>query len=140
MPTKPKLGQNFLHDVQAIQRIAAAIGDCTDATVIEIGPGRGAVTQALISRAHHVIAVELDAELADGLRKEFPPDKVTVVEQGESAKEIYHIVGSAEANPADGKISSESPLGKALLGAKVGQKVTVNAPAGEIIFVIKSIA
>jgi len=81
MPTKPKLGQNFLHDVQAIQRIAAAIGDCTDATVIEIGPGRGAVTQALISRARHVIAVELDAELAEGLRKEFPPDKVTVVEQ-----------------------------------------------------------
>ena len=66
--------------------------------------------------------------------------KVTVVEEGESAKEIYHIVGSAEANPAEGKISSESPLGKALLGAKVGAKVVVNAPAGEITFVIKAIA
>src|SRR3954452_13350597 len=44
--------------------------------------------------------------------------RVTVVEEGESDKEIYHIVGSAEANPAEGKISSESPLGKALLGAK----------------------
>ena len=65
---------------------------------------------------------------------------VTVVEEGESAKEIYHIVGSAEANPAEGKISSESPLGKALLGAKVGAKVKVNAPAGEITFVIKAIA
>ncbi len=66
--------------------------------------------------------------------------RVTVVEEGESAKEIYHIVGSAEADPAEGKISVESPLGKALIGAKVGQKVIVKAPAGEITFVIKAIA
>ena len=66
--------------------------------------------------------------------------RVTVVEAGERDKEIYHIVGSAEADPAEGKISVESPLGKALIGAKVGQKVIVNAPAGEITFVIKAIA
>jgi transcription elongation factor GreA len=66
--------------------------------------------------------------------------KVTVVEDGVGDKEIYHIVGSAEADPDAGKISSESPLGKALLGAKVGAKVKVNAPAGEITFTIKAIA
>ncbi len=66
--------------------------------------------------------------------------RVTVVEEGERDKEIYHIVGSAEADPAEGKISVESPLGKALIGAKVGQKVVVNAPAGQISFVIKAIA
>ncbi len=66
--------------------------------------------------------------------------RVTVVEEGERDKEIYHIVGSAEADPAEGKISVESPLGKALMGAKVGQKVVVNAPAGQINFVIKAIA
>ncbi len=66
--------------------------------------------------------------------------RVTVVEEGERDKEIYHIVGSAEADPAEGKISVESPLGKALMGAKVGQKVVVNAPAGQISFVIKAIA
>lgn len=65
--------------------------------------------------------------------------KVTVQEQGSSAKEVYHLVGSAEANPDEGKISSESPLGKALLGAKKGEKVTVQAPAGSLIFTIKSI-
>jgi len=81
MSKKPKLGQNFLHDVEAIRRIAAALGDCSGTTVIEIGPGRGAVTQALVARARHVIAVELDAGLAAGLRAEFPADKVTVVEQ-----------------------------------------------------------
>jgi transcription elongation factor GreA len=65
---------------------------------------------------------------------------VTVVEKGGSEKEVYHLVGSAEANPREGKISSESPLGKALMGAKKGDQVTVNAPAGEIVFVIKAIA
>lgn len=65
---------------------------------------------------------------------------VTVIEKGTKEKEVYHLVGSAEANPREGKISSESPLGKALMGAKVGEQVTVNAPDGEIVFVIKAIA
>ncbi|MFN8529185.1 MAG: transcription elongation factor GreA [Anaerolineae bacterium] len=64
---------------------------------------------------------------------------ITVVEEGSSEKEVYHLVGSAEADPSEGKISVESPLGKALLGAKVNQKVTVNAPAGPLKFVIKKI-
>ncbi len=64
---------------------------------------------------------------------------VTVIEEGSSEKEVYHLVGSAEANPMDGKISVESPLGKALMGAKVNQKVLVNAPEGQIKFVIKKI-
>lgn len=97
MPKKPKLGQNFLHDAEAIRRIAAALGDCSGTTVIEIGPGRGAVTRAMVSRARHVIAVELDAELAAGLRDEFPADKVTVVEQDvlefDFAKAVAQIDG-----------------------------------------------
>ena len=45
---------------------------------------------------------------------------------------IYHIVGSTEADPKSGRISDESPVGKALLGKKSGDTVTVEAPAGEI--------
>ncbi|NDJ60217.1 MAG: transcription elongation factor GreA [Chloroflexi bacterium] len=66
--------------------------------------------------------------------------KITVAEAGESETEVYHLVGSAEANPSAGKISAESPLGKALMGAKVGDEVVVHAPAGDITFVIKAIA
>lgn len=65
---------------------------------------------------------------------------VTVLEQGTTDKEVYHLVGSAEANPSEGKISLESPLGKAMMGAKKGEKVLVNAPGGAITFVIKDIA
>jgi 16S rRNA (adenine1518-N6/adenine1519-N6)-dimethyltransferase len=81
MPPKPKLGQNFLHDSHAIERIAAALGDCSQETVLEIGPGRGALTRALAARAKHVLAIELDDILADRLRLEFPADRVTIVHQ-----------------------------------------------------------
>jgi transcription elongation factor GreA len=66
--------------------------------------------------------------------------QITLVEKGSKEKEVYRLVGSAEANPAEGKISVESPLGKALLGAKLGEQVTVNAPDGKLVFVVKSIA
>jgi 16S rRNA (adenine1518-N6/adenine1519-N6)-dimethyltransferase len=79
MPTKPKLGQNFLNDTEAIQRIAASLGDLSGRTVVEIGPGAGAITGALAARAAHVLAVELDHDLAAYLRTEFPPERVTVV-------------------------------------------------------------
>jgi transcription elongation factor GreA len=55
--------------------------------------------------------------------------RVTVVEDGFDP-ETYVIVGSAEANPSDGRISNESPLGKALLGHRVGDKVTFETPGG----------
>jgi 16S rRNA (adenine1518-N6/adenine1519-N6)-dimethyltransferase len=81
MPAKPKLGQNFLVDAEAIQHIAASIGDLTGRTVVEIGPGGGAITGELAARAAHVLAVELDHELALHLRVHFPPDRVAVIEQ-----------------------------------------------------------
>ena len=54
---------------------------------------------------------------------------VTISEEG-GAPEVYAIVGAAEANPVKGRISNESPLGKALINKKVGDKVQVDAPQG----------
>jgi len=65
---KPKLGQNFLVDIGAAQRIVAALGDVSNRTVIEIGPGRGVLTRMLLSRARRVIGIELDRVLAAQLR------------------------------------------------------------------------
>lgn len=56
---------------------------------------------------------------------------VSVTRNG-GPREEYTIVGSAEADPSQGKISNESPVGKALLGKRVGQEVVVNIPAGTI--------
>lgn len=79
--SKSKLGQNFLCDPQAAQRIVAALGDISGRTVVEIGPGRGAITEALAAKAGHLIAVELDPELAAALRGHFSRERVTVAEQ-----------------------------------------------------------
>jgi 16S rRNA (adenine1518-N6/adenine1519-N6)-dimethyltransferase len=80
MPSKPRLGQNFLRDSDTIQRIADALGHLDGETVVEIGPGQGAITHALVARAAHVMAVELDSSLAARLRTQFPPDRLTVIE------------------------------------------------------------
>ena len=81
MPLKPKLGQNFLNDAHAAERIATSLGELSGHTVVEIGPGAGAITGALVARAGHVLAVELDHELALHLRAQFPAERITVIEQ-----------------------------------------------------------
>ncbi len=58
--------------------------------------------------------------------------KVTVLHQARGKKMKYFIVGSPEADPSQGKISNLSPIGQALIGAKVGQVAQVQAPAGAI--------
>ena len=63
--------------------------------------------------------------------------KVTVHIDGD--KEIFHIVGAPEANPAEKKISHESPLGSALLGKKAGDKFEVEAPVGKLNYTILKI-
>lgn len=64
--------------------------------------------------------------------------KITLHQNGK--KEIFTLVGEWEADPTEKKISHQSPLGKALLGKKVGEKVEVEAPAGKVIYTIASVA
>ena len=68
---KPKLGQHFLVDEGAARRIVEAVGELSQRTVLEVGPGRGALTSLLVARARRVIAVELDRVLAAQLRMNF---------------------------------------------------------------------
>ena len=69
--SKPKLGQHFLASQPAALRIVDALGDISQATVLEIGPGRGALTSLLAPKARRVITVELDRVLAAQLRMLF---------------------------------------------------------------------
>ena len=63
----------------------------------------------------------------------------TVKVTGEDGEETFMIVGSAEAKPSDGRISNESPVGRALLGRKKGDKVVVQVPAGDFSYKILEI-
>jgi 16S rRNA (adenine1518-N6/adenine1519-N6)-dimethyltransferase len=69
--TKPKLGQHFLASEDAAMRIVDALGDVSQSTVLEVGPGKGILTSLLAKRARRLIAVELDRVLAAQLRLEF---------------------------------------------------------------------
>jgi transcription elongation factor GreA len=93
--------------------------------------GRIATLEALIKNA-----TIIDANL--------PTDHVqigsTVVVRGADGEERFTIVGSTEARPAEGKISNESPVGRALLGRKPGDTVVVRVPAGDFTYTIVSIS
>ena len=58
--------------------------------------------------------------------------KITVLDVEMELEETYQVVGSQEADPMNGRISEESPFGKALLGKRIGETVIVEAPAGNI--------
>jgi transcription elongation factor GreA len=64
----------------------------------------------------------------------------TVGVETPDGKDTFTIVGSAEAKPAEGRISNESPVGRALLGKKKGEKVVVKVPAGDFTYKILSIS
>ncbi len=68
---RPKLGQNFLADTRAAEKIVEALGDVSQRVVIEIGPGRGALTSLLAARAGYLLAIELDRVLGAQLRMKY---------------------------------------------------------------------
>jgi 16S rRNA (adenine1518-N6/adenine1519-N6)-dimethyltransferase len=94
---KPKLGQNFLVDDQARYRIADALGDISGRTVVEIGPGHGAITDILAGRAQRLIAIELDRSLAAELRFRFREQpQVEVMEADVLSVEFAGLARSGE--------------------------------------------
>ena len=101
-PVRKSLGQHFLSDPRILARIADALGPVHDTTVVEIGAGRGALTDQLRERARRVIAVEVDRALAELLRTRYAGDeRVSVVEGdilrmplGELAGGEYALVGN----------------------------------------------
>ncbi len=68
---RSKLGQNFLVDTGARRLIAEALGPAAAGTVVEIGPGRAAITELLAARATRLVAIELDSALAAALRTRY---------------------------------------------------------------------
>jgi 16S rRNA (adenine1518-N6/adenine1519-N6)-dimethyltransferase len=101
-PIRKSLGQHFLNDRRILGRIADALELSGSELVVEIGPGRGALTELLLARARHVVAIEYDRALAALLRERYASDsRVTIVERdvldvsfGELAKGPYVLAGN----------------------------------------------
>src|SRR5262245_10093967 len=64
---RKRFGQHFLHDRSVLERIVGALAPAPDAALVEIGPGRGALTQLLVGRTHSLDVIEIDRDLAASL-------------------------------------------------------------------------
>lgn len=84
------------------------------------------------SRVAEIEDILLNAELIKASRKSTVGLGAKVQLKNGNKSVDYHVVGPVEANPVEGKISNESPIGLALMGKKVGDKVTVSTPKGDI--------
>ena len=90
--------------------------------------------KVLIENAEIIEKTELDADTVS------LSSHVKLLDVDEKDEIEYQIVGSQEANPMQGRISDESPIGRAILGHRVGETVTVEAPAGEMRFTILAVS
>lgn len=115
-------------------------GELTENTEYEEAKNEQAFIEAEIVRLtqilRHAILIDESKIAKDRVQV---GSRVIISEVGTKDEEEYQLVGSAEANPQLGKISHESPLGKALIGAKVNEKVKIKAPDGDLAFTIKKI-
>ena len=86
-----------------------------------------------------------NAEIVDNIDHDAPKDTVTlssvvrVRDVEDDFEETYEIVGSQEANPKEGRISDDSPVGQGLIGHRAGETVTIHAPVGDLVFEIQSV-
>ena len=110
---------------------ARELGDITENAAYDAALDEQAFVEGRISELDELLK---NVEVVEG-------EKAGIVQVGSRVKvhidgdeQEFQIVGAPEANPANGKISHESPLGQALLGKKVGEKVEITAPAGNLTY------
>jgi transcription elongation factor GreA len=125
----------------AALKIAKSFGDLSENSEYDEAKNEQAEIEARISEIENMLK---NAEVID--EDEVATDvasigtKITVKDVEDGDVNDYLIVGSTEADPMQGKISDESPLGTALLGHKIGEIVTVEAPMGKIEYEILNIS
>ena len=112
-------------------KVARSYGDLSENSEYDEAKSEQAKIEARIGELeyqldHAVIVESLDDDSVS------IGTKVTVLRATDNKKITYEIVGFSQSNPAEGKISEESPIGKAIVGKQVGDVVTVEAPIGNI--------
>jgi len=103
-PARKRFGQNFLTDALAIRRIVAALAPAAEENVLEIGPGRGALTDALLEAVPAISAIEIDRDLGALLRSRYPEDRLRLIE-----KDVLDVSFDALAHQAPLVIAGNLP-------------------------------
>lgn len=118
-------------DIAEKLKVARSYGDLSENSEYDEAKSEQAKIEARISELEYQLdnAVIIDVAGNDTVSM---GSKVTVNRKNDGVQAVYEIVGFAQSNPTEGKISDESPVGKALMGAKVGETVVVEAPIGNL--------
>ena len=136
---------NYLKSVRRIEiaerlKAAIALGDLSENSEYDDAKNEQAFLEGEIQELEAKIRKSDIIKAGSGDVVQMGSQVVVVdLEFAEDGPETFMIVGSTEADPDEGKISNESPLGQALIGQKVGAVVDVHAPAGVIKYEIKEI-
>jgi 16S rRNA (adenine1518-N6/adenine1519-N6)-dimethyltransferase len=122
---RPKLGQNFLVSPTAQVAIAHALGDVSQRTVVEIGPGHGAITHILARRARRLIAIEFDPALAAQLQADFSeqPD-VTILKQDILATDLAELAQPQTEQSVEGRGGNPERISKLLIVGNLPYYIT----------------
>ena len=125
-------------DIAEKLKVARSYGDLSENSEYDEAKSEQAKIEARITELEYQLdhAEIIDVEDADTVSI---GRTVTVKRLSDGANATYEIVGFAQSEPANGKISDESPVGKALIGSKVGATVVVEAPIGNLEYEILSI-
>ncbi|MBV8046505.1 MAG: 16S rRNA (adenine(1518)-N(6)/adenine(1519)-N(6))-dimethyltransferase RsmA [Paludibacterium sp.] len=90
---RKRFGQNFLQDAHVIESIVDAVHPIADDTVIEIGPGLGALTQPLLDRLHQLHVVEIDRDIISRLKQHYPAERLVIHEGDALAFDFCSVPG-----------------------------------------------
>ena len=119
-------------DIAEKIRVARGYGDLSENSEYDEAKNEQAKLEARIVEIEAMLKnVEIIEDIKGKAKTVVIGVKVKVIDEEFGEEEEYRVVGSTEANSREGKISDESPMGKALLGKKIGDEVTVEAPGGE---------
>lgn len=122
-------------DIAEKLKVARSYGDLSENSEYDEAKSEQAKIEARITELEYQLEHSeiIDTAAADAVSM---GSKVVVKRLSDGMEATYEIVGFAQSDPSNGKISDESPVGKALMGSKIGETVTVEAPIGNLEFEI----
>ena len=137
---KQDLEQTQARRIEAFERMkeAAQPGDIEDNPELEQAKEEVARLNERIYELEEMIG---RAQIIEGRNSGVvEPGSTIEVEDDQGERVVYHLVGAVEADPSTGRISVESPVGRALVGKQAGDSVTVEVPAGTVELTIKAVS
>lgn len=113
-------------------REAIEMGDLSENADYAMAKEDQAFLEGRIQELEYLLSSAIIVEEQSGVREVVEVGTTVTVQEEDYPPDTYKLVGAKEANPREGKISNESPIGQALIGKRVGETAVANTPSGEI--------